>query len=329
MISNEKTLIDPFKRRLRYLRISVTDLCNFKCFYCLPKGYQCKRPRNEISVNEIKNLVRGFATLGTEKIRLTGGEPTLRRDISEIIRVSKEPENIKKVAMTTNGWQIEKYYKEWRDAGLDQINLSIDSLNNQHFQDITGKNCLKNILHTLDDILTEQMFSVKINAVLLKDYGISQLDDALAFVKDKNISYRFIELMQTGDNYTFFKNNHFTGQSIIDTLKKRGWRAISREIDAGPAVEYTHPDYLGKIGIIAPYSKDFCTNCNRLRVTAQGKMHLCLFDSVAFDLRHLLGDNDEQAFVNHIQELIAQKPKSHYLHDENIGLINNLSVIGG
>ncbi len=324
-----KPLLDPFQRQLRYLRLSVTDLCNFKCHYCLPDGYQGKRPTNELTLKEITNLANGFASLGTEKIRLTGGEPTLRKDITDIIRVCKAPENIQKVAMTSNGWKLEKYYRQWIDAGLNQINLSIDSLNAQAFYDITGKDSLSDMLRAIDAILSDGSMILKINAVLLKSFGIQQLNDALDFIKDKPVSFRFIELMQTGENDDLFKKDHLTGAAVVEQLQRQGWQSLPRQLDAGPAVEYTHPDYHGRIGVIAPYSKDFCKTCNRLRVTSEGKMHLCLFDSLAFDIRPYLADGQQQRFTDYIKNLIQQKPESHYLKNDYVGLIKNLSMIGG
>ncbi|PID66301.1 MAG: GTP 3',8-cyclase MoaA [Gammaproteobacteria bacterium] len=329
MVNTHTPLVDAFRRRIRYLRLSVTDLCNFRCYYCLPDGYQGRPPRDELTVDEIANLIKGFATLGTEKIRLTGGEPTLREDITDIIRLCAASENIQKVAMTSNGWRLEKYYQQWIDAGLKQINLSIDSLNPQIFYKITGKNCLNSILGAIDAILADGAVIIKINAVLLKHHDTRQLDDALRFIQDKPVSFRFIELMQTGENRKLFKKDHLTGAKIVKQLTRQGWTALPRQLDAGPATEYTHPDYTGRIGVIAPYSKDFCKTCNRLRVTAMGKMHLCLFDSLAFDIRPYLADGQQQRLIDHIRTIIQQKPESHYLKNEYVGLIKNLSMIGG
>lgn len=328
-MSDIKPLTDPFQRRLRYLRLSVTDLCNFKCHYCLPNGYQGKHPNNELTLNEIINLAKGFAKLGTEKIRLTGGEPTLRKDIADIIAACKAPKNIHKVAITTNGWRLEKHYKNWIDAGLDQINLSIDSLDEKTFTQITGKKSLGGILRAIDKLLVQDNIGLKVNAVLLKKYEKQQLKDALKFVKDKPVTFRFIELMQTGENDELFKSNHFSSAEMVNLLVAQGWQALPRALDAGPAVEYAHADYMGRIGVIAPYSKDFCTTCNRLRVTALGKMHLCLFDSLAFDIRPYLADGQHERFIEHVQSLITKKPESHYLKNEYVGLIKNLSMIGG
>ncbi len=322
-------LTDLFQRRLNYLRLSVTDLCNFKCNYCLPDGYQGKRPTNELTLNEIKNLVDTFSSIGTQKIRLTGGEPTLRRDITEIIRVCSEPEKIKKVALTTNGWKLEQNYKTWIDAGLNQINISVDSLDEDTFEKITGRRSLGSILKAIDSIMDYSPIPIKLNAVLLKESGVKQLHDVLAFIKDKPISFRFIELMQTAENNLLFENSHLNASRIINILEKNGWYALPRGEMAGPAVEYTHPDYLGRMGIIAPYSKDFCKNCNRLRITAMGNLHLCLFDSCAFDIREYLADGKRAEFIEYLQNLMIKKPESHYLHDNKVGLITNLSMIGG
>ncbi|MBR0573174.1 MULTISPECIES: GTP 3',8-cyclase MoaA [Pasteurellaceae] len=322
-------LTDLFQRRLSYLRLSVTDLCNFKCNYCLPDGYQGKKSQNELTVSEIDNLVSTFADLGTKKIRLTGGEPTLRKDINEIIQVCQRPEHIEKVALTTNGWKLEQHYKKWIDSGLNQINISVDSLDEDTFEQITGRRSLGSILRAIDLIMDYKPLPIKLNAVLLKESGVQQLHSVLAFIKDKPISFRFIELMQTAENNLLFENSHLSASRIVKILEREGWTALPRGKDAGPAVEYAHPDYMGRMGVIAPYSKDFCKNCNRLRVTAMGNLHLCLFDSFAFNIRPYLADGKRSDLINYLQNLMPQKPEMHHLHENNSGLITNLSMIGG
>ncbi|PIE44818.1 MAG: GTP 3',8-cyclase MoaA [Gammaproteobacteria bacterium] len=322
-------LIDPFKRRLSYLRLSVTDRCNFRCTYCLPNGYQGRGHTDELTIEEIGNLVSIFARLGTQKIRLTGGEPTLRKDIGDIIRVCNQPDTIKKVAMTTNGWNLQRHYKQWITAGLNQINVSIDSLDGDTFKAITGKRSLRSILRAMDQLLTEEKISLKINAVLLRSYEKQQLREALAFVKKKPVTFRFIELMQTGENNALFKQAHLTGAEVVDYLLREGWQPLPRKLDAGPAVEYTHPDYAGRMGVIAPYSKDFCKTCNRLRITAVGNLHLCLFDSQAFNIRPYLAAGKQQQLADYLRHLMIKKPESHYLKNDYVGLIKNLAMIGG
>lgn len=151
----------------------------------------------------------------------------------------------------------------------------------------------------------------------------------MAYIKTHPVTLRFIELMQTGDNLGYFNRQHLSAAAIERRIADEGWQLRPRSPHAGPAREYTHPDFSGSIGFIAPYGKDFCTACNRLRVTSQGKMHLCLFGGVSHDLRPFLRLGDTEGLKKHLRELVMQKPEHHYLHDKKVGLITNLSMTGG
>ena len=162
---------------------------------------------------------------------------------------------------------------------------------------------------------------------MLREHAQETLHDALNYIRTRPIALRFIELMQTGDNSAYFQQHHQNALQLEQNLIQQGWQLQPCQPHAGPAREYSHPDYIGNIGIIAPYSKDFCSTCNRLRITAQGKMHLCLFGSVAHDLRPYL--HDVGSLKNQITQLVQQKPEHHYLHNKKVGLITNLSMTGG
>ncbi|OSI22074.1 GTP 3',8-cyclase MoaA [Neisseria dumasiana] len=322
-------LTDPFQRRLTYLRLSVTDLCNYRCVYCLPDGYQGKAKPDELSLREIETLVQTFARNGTRKIRLTGGEPTLRRDLADIIAVCKAQPEIENVALTTNAFKLAKLFPAYRAAGLDKLNISIDSFDPEVFYQITGKRECRNILRALDDILAEGFYSIKVNTLLMRRYIDRTLADALEFVRHRPVTLRFIELMQTCDNFALFNEQHLSAAALEADLQTQGWQLMPRQAHAGPAREYWHRDFAGSIGFIAPYSKDFCRSCNRLRVSAQGKMHLCLFGGTAYDLRLWLHSGDTQGLQQHLHELMAEKPEHHFLHNRKFGLIRDLSMIGG
>ncbi|MBH5328489.1 GTP 3',8-cyclase MoaA [Eikenella sp. S3360] len=322
-------LTDPYQRRLSYLRLSVTDLCNYRCTYCLPDGYQGKAKPDELTLPEIQTLVNVFAAAGTRKIRLTGGEPTLRRDLADIIAACKANPLIENVALTTNAFRLAKLFPAYRAAGLDKINISIDSFDPDTFFQITGKRECANILRALDGILDAGFYGVKVNTLLLRRYAERTLADALAFVRARPVTLRFIELMQTGDNGAFFNSQHLSAAEIERGLQEQGWQLAPRLPHAGPAREYFHRDFAGSIGFIAPYSEDFCKSCNRLRVTAQGKMHLCLFGGIAYDLRPFLRAGNAEGLRQYLHQTIAEKPEHHYLHDKKVGLITNLSMTGG
>lgn len=322
-------LTDPFNRRLTYLRLSVTDLCNYRCTYCLPDGYIGKAKPDELTLPEIETLAQTFARSGTRKIRLTGGEPTLRRDLADIIAICRAQPQIESVALTTNAFKLAKLFPLYRAAGIDKLNISIDSFDPEVFYQITGKRECNNIVRALDGILEQGFYDIKVNTLLLRRYMSRTLADALDFVRHRPVTLRFIELMQTRDNTAFFGKQHFSAATIESGLQAEGWQLVPRSAHAGPAREYRHRDFAGGIGFIAPYSKDFCQSCNRLRVTAQGKMHLCLFGGIAYDLRPWLSSSDQAGLQQHLYELMAEKPEHHFLHDRKFGLIRDLSMIGG
>jgi cyclic pyranopterin phosphate synthase len=321
-------LEDKFGRRFHYLRLSVTDVCNFKCDYCLPDGYTCDSDRNFLSVSEIKTLVKGFASLGTSKVRITGGEPSLRKDLPEIITACANTYGIEHVAMTTNAYKLESDIQKWVDAGLDSLNISIDSLDPRMFESITGHDKLTSILRGIDKALVLGI-KVKVNAVLLKQYNASELKQFLNWVKKTPISFRLIELMQTGDNLKFFEDNHVSGLPIKEQLLDQGWSQFIREKTAGPAQEFYHPDFEGRIGLIMPYSKDFCNTCNRLRVSATGKLHLCLFADQGLDIRPALQHADSQKLEQQLHSLLADKEATHWLQEGYTGGTKHLAMLGG
>lgn len=197
-------LEDGFSRRFYYLRLSITDVCNFRCTYCLPDGYRPPDGNKEgrksfLSLEEIRRIVSGFAAMGTRKVRLTGGEPSLRRDFTAIIETVANTPGIEKVAMTTNGYRLKERAQEWFDAGLNALNVSVDSLDPRQFHQITGENKLAEVMEGIEAALAAGFKSVKINAVLLKGLNDQQLDQFLAWIRHKPIELRFIELMQTGE----------------------------------------------------------------------------------------------------------------------------------
>jgi len=321
---------DQFNRKFSYLRLSVTDICNFSCSYCLPNGYQCThKDANVLSTSEIKRLLTGFANNGLKKVRLTGGEPSVRKDLVDIIAATAETPGIETVAITTNGYHLPKHIKSWKEAGLTAINISIDSLDAGLFKEITGHDRLTEVLTGIE-LALELGLKVKLNAVLLKGLNHTQLPQFLDFIKNRSIAIRFIELMQTGDNKAYFDAHHISGNSIQQLLDRQHWQISPRSITAGPAKEYAHPDYLGKVGLIMPYSKDFCVSCNRLRVSSVGNLHLCLFASEGHQLKHLLeSDDQQQLLTDHIQKLLYNKEESHHLDQGYSGSTYNLSMLGG
>lgn len=325
------TMIDSYGRQFHYLRLSITEKCNFKCIYCLPNGYsQCVKKNSELSIDEIRRLSKSFSGLGFWKIRLTGGEPTLRHDIVDIVDAVANTPGIKKVAMTTNGFRLKELARPLKRAGLSALNISIDSLEESNFSSITGHNYLDRISHGVDTALSEGYQKIKINAVFLKNINDHELPLFLNYIKDKPISFRFIELMRTSSNEEFFNNHHLSCKEVEKYLLNSGWRCNEKEFGEGPAEVYTHPLYKGSVGLISPYSQNFCQSCNRLRVSSLGQLRLCLFGDSSIDLRpYLQNDNDGEKLKDQLKSLLNLKPISHYLHEGRYGDTKHLASIGG
>ena len=327
-------LKDSFGRTFPYIRLSITDVCNFKCGYCLPNGYQVDKSDNRkfLHLDEIKRLSKVFSKLGVQKIRLTGGEPTVRKDFFDIIKILKNEAGIKKVVITTNGYHLDDKAKMLVDSGLNGINISIDSLDRNTFKTITGHDRLPEILRGIQNLQNLNFDNIKVNAVLLNNINASEKDfDTWAnFIKKNKVDFRYIELMRTGDNLDYFNKYHVTSKVFKEYLDKNNWIYQTFGKDAGPSLNYINPEYKGKFGIIAPYSKDFCKTCNRLRITSRGDLRLCLFGNTGISIRHLLQKDDQ---IDELQDLILGqmkfKKESHYLELGETGLTKNLSTTGG
>lgn len=323
-------LADRYGRNFPYLRLSLLEACNFRCSYCLPDGYQTTGKSRWLTREEIGRLLRGFAAVGLRKLRLTGGEPSLRTDLAEIIAAAAATPGIETVAMTTNGILLRRHIERWRDAGLNAVNVSLDSLDPARFRAITGHDRSHDILAGIDLALVSGLRAVKLNAVLLRGLNDDALPAWRDYLRDRRTTLRFIELMQTGDNGEYFQRHHLRSDALEQSLQDDGWTLMPRSIDAGPAREYAHPDYLGRIGIIAPYSRDFCAGCNRLRVTATGDLRLCLFGDFGIPLRPLLQSDagiDQLTSALHAQ--LGLKKAGHGLHEGKTGITPHLASIGG
>lgn len=330
MRTTNQQLVDRYGRSFPYLRLSLTDVCNYSCDYCLPDGYQCQEKKTFLDLNEIRNIAFAFSQLGTKKIRLTGGEPTIRKDFLDCLKVVSQTPGIEQVAVTTNGYKLTENVEQWVHSGLTHLNVSVDTLDSRLFHSLTGHNRLQDILNGIDHALSLDLQSVKLNAVLLKDVNSHQFDQYTHLLKNRKLSIRFIELMQTGDNLDYFNRYHISSQVLKNYLFSNGWSEKIRSASSGPAIEYYHPDYEGTFGVIAPYSRDFCDSCNRLRMSSTGDFHLCLFGEQGFSVRHLLQSEEQiEELKTTLCELLDHKRKSHFLHDNDTGITPNLSAIGG
>ena len=324
---------DNFGRSFPYIRLSITDVCNFKCGYCLPNGYfKAENKPGFLNLDEISNLVAAFTELGVSKIRITGGEPTVRKDFFEVLKNIKSEHKINNLVITTNGYKLNEIAEELIATGINGINISIDSLDRNKFKEITGKDRLPQILEGISILQNKGFKNIKVNAVLLKNINdsLEEFQNWERFINNNEIDFRYIELMQTGDNLEYFKKYHTSASIFRKYIESKDWKEISRISDAGPSINYIHSKFKGKFGIIAPYSKDFCSTCNRLRVTAKGELRLCLFGNTGTDLRpYLRNQSQKSELVELILKQLRFKKESHYLEMGNTGITPHLASIGG
>jgi cyclic pyranopterin phosphate synthase len=330
-VSN-KVLEDKFGRRFRYLRLSITDMCNFKSDDYLPdrllEGYVCDVERDFLALSEIKTLSNDFASLGTSNICLTGGEPSLRKDLFDIIKACSSANGIKHVAMTSNNYMLEADIQKWVDAGLDSSNINVDSFDPRIFATTIGHNKPEAILCSIDKALALGV-KVNINAVLMKQYNEQELQNFLTCLKAIPVTLRLLELMQTGDNVKFFEQNHVSGSPIKKQLLENSWSQLIRVKVSRLAQAFLHPDYQGRVGLSMPYSQDFRATCRRLRISATGKLHLCLFAVQGLAIRTILQSADSNGLQAKPVDLLGAKEATHWLQDGYTSATKHLAMLSG
>lgn len=323
------TLVDGHGRSFHYLRLSVEDACDYRCRYCLPHGYHKAEVEPPLSLDEIRRLVAAFAGMGFWKVRLTGGEPTVRPDIVPIARAVSRTPGVRRVALSTNGARLSALAADLADAGVKAVNVSVDSLDPARFASVTGRDDLPKVLAGVDRALGLGL-SVKLNAVLMKGVNDGEFGDFVAFAKDRPVEVRFIELMPVADNMGFFTEHHLKASALAAWLVADGWTEAPRGEADGPARRFTKPGFRGAVGVIAPYAKDFCATCNRLRVTSRARLRLCLFAEGEHSLRPYLKDDDQlEPLQAAVRSLLGLKEVSHHLPEGKLGDTRHFAAIGG
>ena len=324
-------LVDSYKRSFSYLRLSVLPVCNFKCAYCLPNGNPTEAlHQKHLTQWEIKRLVKALAGLGIEKVRLTGGEPTLRSDLTEIASLISTIPGIQKVALTTNGYRLSEIAGHLKESGVTRLNVSVDSLIPKRFFEITGQDQLLNILKGIETARKVGFQKIKVNVVVMKDVNDSEYEDFILWSQKEDLDVRFIELMSTEDNVLFFKKRHLDLASMEAMLPQMGYSLAPREKDGGPASTWKKTNTQGSVGFIRAYKNGFCDTCNRLRVTSQGELQLCLFGSGNLALRQFLQEDGlEEQIQSEVRLALAGKAPSHFLREGSHGTTRNLAAMGG
>jgi GTP 3',8-cyclase len=311
-------LIDRFKRQATDLRISVTDRCNYRCLYCMPEHVEWIPKPEVLSFEEITHLAKIFASEGVNEIRLTGGEPLARKQLPRLISMLKSISGISSVSLTTNGFYLKDQAQPLRDAGIDRINISLDSLRPDRFAEITRNNSLDRVLEGIGAAQRAGFSPIKINCVAIRGFNDDEIIDFLEWGTTLDLQIRFIEFMPLDGDHRWTRLNVLTEKEILD--KVREFYAV-REIpskDMAPATRFSFANNKAEFGIIASVSEPFCGDCSRIRLTADGKLRTCLFSLQETDLRaplrQGLGDGE---IVKLIQAAVLEKWAGHRINESD------------
>ena len=326
-------LIDGFGREINYVRLSVTDRCDFRCVYCMSEDMQFL-PRNQVlSLEEIYRVGRVLVELGVKKIRLTGGEPLIRQNIIWLVEKLAALDGLQELTMTTNGSRLKSLAQPLKDAGLDRINISLDSLQPTRFHEITRTGHLSDVLAGIEAAQQVGFQRIKLNTVILRHRNDDEILDLVDFVRQQQLDLAFIEEMPLGDI-----NDHQRADTYISNEEVRQRIAAAHTLlsaldnTGGPARYYRMADSNSRIGFISPHSHNFCGDCNRVRVTAEGRLLLCLGNEHSADLRSPMRQNadDDQPLINTIMQALPLKPERHYFNvDEPPQIVRFMNMTGG
>lgn len=327
-------LIDRFGRVVTKLRVSVTDRCNMRCLYCMPEEGVEWTPREEIlTFDEIAGFVGIAAELGVEKIRVTGGEPLLRKGVENLVRALAIIPGIQTVSMTTNGYFLKDKAKAIAEAGLSGINISLDSLKPDKFEKMTRRNYFGRVMEGILAAESANLFPIKINSVIMRGYNDDEIEDLAALSRKKPYKIRFIEFMPLdGNKGNAWKRNLVVSKAeILERVNRVGELVEVKNGKADPATKYKFKDGSGEIGVIASVSQPFCANCNRIRLTADGKIMTCLFALDEHDAKKLLrngGSNEE--IKDFLIKAVSTKWAGHNIdRPEFVKPKRSMSAIGG
>jgi cyclic pyranopterin phosphate synthase len=349
-------LADSHGRVMRDLRVSVTDRCNFRCLYCLPETeeaadfYRVKsgalnhpapgrpiarewKPRSQIlSFEEIERVVRLATGLGIQKVRVTGGEPLVRQGVETLVARLADIRGVTDLALTTNGFLFPQKAHALRQAGLQRVSFSLDSLDPANFKKITGRDGLRSVLASIDLAQELGLHPVKVNAVVIRGLNDHEIEALAGFARQKQVSFRFIEFMPLDSGRAWQKELVLPGREILQRLQARfDLRPVHSSNPSETAKRWSFADGRGEIGIIAPVSEPFCGHCNRLRLTADGKIRTCLFSLTEPDLKPLLrGGASDETLRQRLQEIVWHKEERHHIGEPDfVQPERTMSCIGG
>ncbi len=325
-------LTDRFGRTVNYVRLSVTDRCDFRCVYCMAEDMTFLPRQQVLTLEEIARVARTFVSLGTEKIRLTGGEPLVRRDILELVKEIGSYD-LRDFAMTTNGSQLPTMAEPLRKAGLKRLNISLDSLDAEKFHRITRTGRLSQVLDGIDAAKEAGFKGIKLNTVVMKGGNDQEVPELVEFARKKNVDITFIEEMPLGEVSDHDRGQMLcTSDEVHNIVSQRHELVPTPEDSGGPARYYRMPDSDIRVGFISPHSHNFCSTCNRVRVTVEGRLLLCLGNEHSVDLRRVLrghpvtNDKLRETIIN----AMDLKPERHHFStDGDVQILRFMNMTGG
>jgi cyclic pyranopterin phosphate synthase len=326
-------LTDQFQRPITYLRISVTDRCNLRCVYCMPEeGLPWIEKSEILTFEEIERIVEAGAAIGVRSIRLTGGEPLIRRDLPKLVRKLAAIDGITDIALSTNGMMLAEQIDELVDAGLRRVNVSLDTLREDRFFAIARRPGLERVMDGIDAALRAGLEPVKINCVVMRGRNDDELAEMAALTRDRAIFVRFIEVMPVEDNLDLQRDAYVSSDEILETVRAIGeLHPTDGPRGNGPARYFAFAGAHGAVGVISPLSHDYCERCNRVRLSADGRLRLCLFGDQHIDLRTPVraGASREELMAVFRGSMLI-KPERHHLRlGEQSSRMRAFSEIGG
>ncbi len=331
MSANE--LIDPFGRKVTYVRMSVTDRCDFRCVYCMSEEMTFLPRAQVLTLEEMQFIARAFSELGVNKIRLTGGEPLVRRNVLSLVQGIGTLPGITNLAMTTNGSQLPTMAADLRKAGLKSINISLDTLDGEQFTQLTRTGKIEKVLAGIDAAVAADFPGIKLNAVVMKGRNDDQVVALVEYARARNIDISFIEEMPLGNIEEHDRGETLcTSEDVRELISERFKLIAGTENSGGPSRYYHMADHPSKIGFISPHSHNFCGDCNRVRVTSEGKLLLCLGNEYSADLRDTVrrypGDLDRLKETLH--DAVTRKPERHFFSSEGeVDIVRFMNMTGG
>nr|WP_298414253.1 GTP 3',8-cyclase MoaA [uncultured Halomonas sp.] len=326
-------LIDDFKRVVRYVRISVTDRCDFRCVYCMSEEMTFLPRAQVLTLEELATVARAFTELGVEKIRLTGGEPLVRRGIDELVTEIGQLDGLKDFAMTTNGAGLVKHAPALRQGGLQRLNISLDSLDPVRFKQLTRTGDLNKVIDGLHAAQDAGFERIKLNAVIMKGRNDDEVLDLVEFARRESIDISFIEEMPLGDVSDHSRGETYCSSDEVQAIiESRHALMPTTESTLGPSRYFRMADSASRVGFISPHSHNFCATCNRVRVTVEGRLLLCLGNEHSVDLRETLRryPGDIERLKARIVDAMSLKPeRHHFTTDGDVQVVRFMNMTGG